>query len=92
MLSVCQDELWASPFFGIALSILAFLAGVRLQARLKSVLCNQQGQPACFQYVKIIDNIYACRNKEKGHICQQEIGLQTPYLTGQIIRLDGGWI
>ena len=35
-----MNELWASPFFGIALSILAFLAGVRLQARLKSVLCN----------------------------------------------------
>ena len=35
-----MNELWASPFFGIALSILAFLAGVRLQARLKSVLSN----------------------------------------------------
>lgn len=35
-----MNELWASPFFGIALSILAFLAGVRLQAWLKSVLCN----------------------------------------------------
>lgn len=35
-----MNELWASPFFGIALSILAFLAGVRLQSRLKSVLCN----------------------------------------------------
>ena len=35
-----MNELWASPFFGIALSILAFLAGVRLQARLKSALCN----------------------------------------------------
>ena len=35
-----MNELWASTFFGIALSILAFLAGVRLQARLKSVLCN----------------------------------------------------
>ncbi len=35
-----MNELWASPFFGISLSILAFWIGVRLQKRLKSVLCN----------------------------------------------------
>lgn len=35
-----MSEVFASPFFGIALSILAFWLGVRLQARLKSVLCN----------------------------------------------------
>lgn len=35
-----MNELWASPFFGISLSILAFWIGVKLQARLKSVLCN----------------------------------------------------
>ena len=33
-------ELWASPFFGIAVSIVAFWLGTKLQARLKSVLCN----------------------------------------------------
>ena len=35
-----MSEVFASPFFGIALSILAFWLGVRLQTRLKSVLCN----------------------------------------------------
>lgn len=35
-----MNELWASPFFGISLSILAFWIGVKLQARLKSVFCN----------------------------------------------------
>ena len=35
-----MSEVFASPFFGIALSILAFWLGVQLQARLKSVLCN----------------------------------------------------
>lgn len=35
-----MNELWASPFLGISLSILAFWIGVRLQKRLKSVLCN----------------------------------------------------
>lgn len=35
-----MSEIFSSPFFGIALSILAFWLGVRLQARLKSVLCN----------------------------------------------------
>lgn len=35
-----MNELWTSPLFGIALSILSFWAGVKLQARLKSVLCN----------------------------------------------------
>ena len=35
-----MNELWASPFFGIAVSILAFWIGVKMQERLKSVLCN----------------------------------------------------
>ncbi len=35
-----MNELWASPFFGIAVSILAFWIGVKLQEWLKSVLCN----------------------------------------------------
>ena len=35
-----MSEVFASPFFGIALSILAFWLGVQLQALLKSVLCN----------------------------------------------------
>lgn len=35
-----MNELWASPFFGIALSILAFWLGVKLQAKLKSALLN----------------------------------------------------
>ena len=35
-----MKEIFSSPFFGIALSILAFWLGVRLQERLKSVLCN----------------------------------------------------
>ena len=35
-----MNELWASPFFGIAVSIMAFWIGVKLQERLKSVLCN----------------------------------------------------
>ena len=35
-----MSEVFASPFFGIALSILAFWLGVQLQARLKSDLCN----------------------------------------------------
>lgn len=35
-----MNELWTSPFFGIAVSILAFWIGVKLQERLKSVLCN----------------------------------------------------
>ncbi len=33
-------EVFASPYFGIALSVFAFFIGVRLQKRLKSVLCN----------------------------------------------------
>ena len=35
-----MSELWSSPFFGIILSILAFWIGTKIQARLKSVLCN----------------------------------------------------
>jgi predicted murein hydrolase (TIGR00659 family) len=35
-----MSEIWTSPFFGIALSILAFWLGTRIQARLKSVICN----------------------------------------------------
>lgn len=35
-----MSELWASPYFGIALSILAFWAGEKLQKKLKSPLCN----------------------------------------------------
>ena len=35
-----MKELCSSPFFGIALSILAFWIGVKIQARTKSVLCN----------------------------------------------------
>ena len=35
-----MSEVFASPFFGIALSILAFWLGSFLQKRLKSVICN----------------------------------------------------
>lgn len=35
-----MSDIFSSPFFGIALSILAFWIGVKLQKRLKSVLCN----------------------------------------------------
>lgn len=35
-----MNELWTSPFFGIALSILTFWIGVKIQTRLKSVLLN----------------------------------------------------
>lgn len=35
-----MSELWSSPYFGIALSILAFWAGEKLQKKLKSPLCN----------------------------------------------------
>lgn len=35
-----MNEVFSSPFFGISLSIFAFWIGVRLQARLKSVICN----------------------------------------------------
>lgn len=35
-----MSELWTSPYFGIALSILAFWAGEKLQKKLKSPLCN----------------------------------------------------
>ena len=35
-----MSELWASPYFGIALSILAFWAGEKLQKKLKSPFCN----------------------------------------------------
>lgn len=35
-----MSELWASPYFGIALSILAFWAGETLQKKLKSPFCN----------------------------------------------------
>lgn len=35
-----MSELWTSPYFGIALSILAFWAGEKLQKKLKSPFCN----------------------------------------------------
>lgn len=35
-----MSELWTSPYFGIALSILAFWTGEKLQTKLKSPLCN----------------------------------------------------
>lgn len=35
-----MTDIFSSPFFGIAISILAFFVGVKLQARTKSVLCN----------------------------------------------------
>ena len=35
-----MSDIFSSPFFGIALSILTFWSGVKLQKRLKSVLCN----------------------------------------------------
>ena len=35
-----MNELWTSPFFGIAVSILAFWLGVKLQTWLNSVLLN----------------------------------------------------
>ena len=35
-----MSDIFSSPFFGIALSILTFWIGVKLQKRLKSVLCN----------------------------------------------------
>ncbi len=35
-----MSELWASPYFGIALSILAFWAGEKLQKKLRSPFCN----------------------------------------------------
>ncbi|MCI8599912.1 MAG: LrgB family protein [Lachnospiraceae bacterium] len=35
-----MNDLWTSPFFGIALSILTFWIGVKIQTRLKSVLLN----------------------------------------------------
>ena len=35
-----MSDIFSSPFFGIALSILTFWIGVKLQKQLKSVLCN----------------------------------------------------
>ena len=35
-----MSELFASPFFGIALSVAAFWVGVRIQKRTGLVLCN----------------------------------------------------
>lgn len=35
-----MSELFASPFFGIALSILAFWVGVRIQKKTGLVVCN----------------------------------------------------
>ena len=35
-----MSDIFSSPFFGIALSILAFWIGVKIQKQLKSVLCN----------------------------------------------------
>lgn len=35
-----MSELWSSTYFGIALSILAFWTGEKLQKKLKSPLCN----------------------------------------------------
>ncbi len=35
-----MSELWTSPYLGIALSILAFWAGEKLQKKLKSPFCN----------------------------------------------------
>ena len=35
-----MSELFASPFFGIALSVLCFWAGVRIQKRTGLVACN----------------------------------------------------
>ena len=35
-----MSDIFSSPFFGIALSILAFWIGVKIQKQLKSVICN----------------------------------------------------
>lgn len=35
-----MSDIFSSPFFGIALSILTFWIGVKIQKQLKSVLCN----------------------------------------------------
>ena len=35
-----MDAIFASPFFGVALSIGAFYIGVRIQRRTRLVICN----------------------------------------------------
>ncbi len=45
-----MSELWSSTYFGIALSILAFWAGEKLQKKLKSPLCN----PLLFAILAIV--------------------------------------
>ena len=43
-------ELWTSPYFGIAVSVLAFWAGEKLQKKLKSPFCN----PLLFAILAIV--------------------------------------
>ena len=45
-----MSELWISPYFGIAVSVLAFWAGEKLQKKLKSPFCN----PLLFAILAIV--------------------------------------
>lgn len=45
-----MNEIFASPYFGIALSVLVFWLGVQIQKKLKSPLCN----PLLFAIVVIV--------------------------------------
>ena len=35
-----MSEIFASPYFGVALSVITFWIGVKLQRRLKTQVCN----------------------------------------------------
>ena len=35
-----MSEIFASPYFGVALSVITFWIGVRLQRRLRTPICN----------------------------------------------------
>ena len=50
-------ELFASPFFGISLSVIAFWVGVRIQKKTKLVLCN----PLLIAIVLVSAVLLVCR-------------------------------
>ncbi len=64
-----MSELFASPFFGIALSILAFWVGVRIQKKTGLVVCN----PLLIGIVLVVGVLLLFRRKRLFQSCQQDI-------------------
>ena len=57
-----MSELTSSPYFGVALSVIAFAIGVKLQQKLKTPVCNPLIMPSSlwlefFLYLKFPMNL-----------------------------------